>query len=816
MSGSGSAVWVRLRAELRARWRAWTATGVMIGVLASVVVAAAAGARRTDSAYPRLVAASNQADELVFDSTPNPQLPTIDGAKVEALPEVSQLGRLRAYSTLNKGINAFGSPTGDAYMASGGINRAHVSSGRAFDPGNPNEVMIDYSLADQNHLGVGDTLTLKFAPPMAGGPTSVADYTGPPTEISFRITAVVATPGQFPPQSGFYFSGPAAYLTPAFVRAHSADISSYRVSVLRLRHGRADEAAFLTGVRHLGGHDFQPISFPLAVIGAATQHNLHLQSVALWLLAALLAIVVLLLIVQLLTRQAALESSDWPTLWAMGLTRPQLVALGLGRSLWVAVPSAVTAVAGAFVLSPLAPVGLAAKAEIHPGVAFDAAALVVGAAVVLAAGLLISVWPVWRAAVQASQSLTAGERHIQQRSSAAADRIGRSALPVTLSTGVRMALEPGRGRTAVPVRSTLVGATVGIVALAGAVTFGASLQHLIGTPRLYGVGWDAQIVNDNGPAAAALALPVLHDDRDVEAYSWLETNPQGNVGGRDVGMQVIEPIRGTLNPGILAGRAPRSDDEIALGATTMRQLRTHIGATIRASAIGQSSPLLPARVVGQAVLVPAEAAGHLGEGAVVTPGGLLHFASGATTTPPFVLAVKFRSGVDMAAAAKSLGDLLVKVDRGFDGNVSRPPPPTDLVDFGHVTYLPFALGGILAGLAMLTLAHLLATSIRRRRRDLAILKTLGFVSGQVGRTVAWQATTLMAVALIVGVPLGVVAGRLAWNLLARQLGVLPEPAIPVALVAAVIPAMLVLANLIAVVPAALAARTRPALVLRSE
>lgn len=811
-----AAVWVRLGADLRARWRAWAGLGVMIGLMASVVVAAAAGARRTDSAYPRLVAVSNQADELVFDSTPNPQLPTIDGAKVEALPQVLQVGQLRAYSILNRGINAFGSPSGNAYMTSGGVNRAHVSSGRAFDPGNPAEVMIDHSLADQNHLGVGDTLTLKFAPPVAGGPTSVADYTGQPTDVSFRVAGVVATPGQFPPQSSFYFAGPGAYLTPAFVQAHRDGISSYQVSVVRLRHGRADEAAFLQGVRSLGGPDFQPLVFPPAVIGAGTQHNFHLQAVALWLLASLLSIVILLVIVQLLTRQAALDSTDWPTLWAMGLTRPQLFALGIGRSLWMAVPAAVIAVVGAVALSPFAPIGLAAKAEVSPGVAFDAAALVSGAAVVLAAVLIISAWPIWRAAVHAAQSLTSGEREARERSSAVAQRIGRSALPVTLTTGARMALESGRGRTAVPVRSTLVGATVGIVALTGAVTFGASLNHLIRTPRLYGVSWHAVIQNDNGPAAAALALPVLRGDQDVEAYSWLETNTQGKVGSLDVGMQVIEPLQGTLVPGILAGRAPAADDEIALGATTMRRLHTHIGGTIGASAIGATSPLLPARVVGRAVLVPAEAAGHLGEGAILTPGGLLHFASGATTTPPFVLAVRFRAGVNAAAAVKSLGDHLVAVDSGFNGNVTSPAPPTDLVDFGHVGYLPFALGGILAGLAVLTLGHLLFTSIRRRRRDIAIMKTLGFVRGQVGRTVAWQATTLMAFALTAGLPLGVVAGRAAWGVLAHQLGVLAEPVIPVAPVALVIPAMLVLANLIATVPAALAARTRPAIVLRSE
>ena len=64
-----------------------------------------------------------------------------------------------------------------------------------------------------------------------------------------------------------------------------------------------------------------------------------------------------------------------------------------------------------------------------------------------------------------------------------------------------------------------------------------------------------------------------------------------------------------------------------------------------------------------------------------------------------------------------------------------------LVRLGRIQNLPLILGLVLAVMALLTVAHLLATSIRRRRRDLAILKTLGFAHGDVGRTVAWQATT---------------------------------------------------------------------------
>jgi ABC-type lipoprotein release transport system permease subunit len=130
--------------------------------------------------------------------------------------------------------------------------------------------------------------------------------------------------------------------------------------------------------------------------------------------------------------------------------------------------------------------------------------------------------------------------------------------------------------------------------------------------------------------------------------------------------------------------------------------------------------------------------------------------------------------------------------------------------------LPHVLAGLLALLTTSALAHLLVTSIRRRRRDLAILKTIGFVRGQVSATVAWQATMVAVVALAVGTPLGVALGRWAWGLLIDGIGLAAEPVTPhFALLAGALGTVLV-ANLVAAWPGWVAARTRPAVALRSE
>ena len=125
-------------------------------------------------------------------------------------------------------------------------------------------------------------------------------------------------------------------------------------------------------------------------------------------------------------------------------------------------------------------------------------------------------------------------------------------------------------------------------------------------------------------------------------------------------------------------------------------------------------------------------------------------------------------------------------------------------------------GAIVGLLGAATLAQTLITSIRRRRRDLSVLKTLGFSAAQVRGAVAWQATTFVVVAVAIGLPLGVAAGRLAWSGFANQVGALSEPVTPPLALLVTVTAAILVANLIAAVPAAIAGRMRPAVVLRTE
>jgi hypothetical protein len=230
------------------------------------------------------------------------------------------------------------------------------------------------------------------------------------------------------------------------------------------------------------------------------------------------------------------------------------------------------------------------------------------------------------------------------------------------------------------------------------------------------------------------------------------------------------------------------------------------------------------RVVGTAVLPTASEVAGLGEGALLTFGALDRFVDERSEDGPAML-VRSEPG---AEPTKVLADL----QRGFEGLCEERPlacpdgpgelalqpegKPTDIINFGRVRNMPLLLGGVLAVLAAGTLGNVLVSAIRRRRRDLAILKTLGFERGQINAAVAWQANAVIAIGLVVGVPVGVAVGRWVWSTLADQLGILPEPRVPSILLVVVAIAAIALANAIAVLPARSAGRTRPAIVLRAE
>ena len=96
-------------------------------------------------------------------------------------------------------------------------------------------------------------------------------------------------------------------------------------------------------------------------------------------------------------------------------------------------------------------------------------------------------------------------------------------LPAPAATGLRFALQPGTETDAVPMRSAIVGAALAAIVLIATVTFGASLDHLVSTPRLYGWNWSYALSGGDGGGGGDIperqAATLLAHDRYLSAYS---------------------------------------------------------------------------------------------------------------------------------------------------------------------------------------------------------------------------------------------------------------------------------------------------------
>ncbi len=386
--------------------------------------------------------------------------------------------------------------------------------------------------------------------------------------------------------------------------------------------------------------------------------------------------------------------------------------------------------------------------------------------------------------------------------------------------GIRFSFGSGEGPNAVPVMAS---AAVAVVALVAAVTFGASLQHLVSNPQLYGWNWDVAVVAGAGygntkPAETA---SVFASDDDIEAWGGAFYGAE-DVDGLNLPLLGMSPSS-SVTPTIRDGRMIERAGEIVLGTQTLAQLHVAIGDTVRSS----SGPL---RVVGSATF-PTIGLVHgdhtsLGIGGIVMPdevpgydrnlAGTDPSSSGGTPADeygPNVLFVRFREGVDRGAAIERLRNESDQIGDYNGVEVTEVQRSAEIVNADSISGSSALLGAAIAVSALASLALALNAAVRRRRRELSLLKALGFTRRQVSATVAWQATSTIAVGLIIGVPIGVVLGRLTWKLFAGQLDVVAEATVPVVAIALTVVAALAAANTLAALPARYARAVPSAFVL---
>jgi ABC-type lipoprotein release transport system permease subunit len=832
-----SGIAYRFRAELRKRWLGWVALGALIGVVGAMVVVLAAGARRTDTAHERFLTSARAYDlGLATFCAPNVQPfeePTdLDGcregvARLPAVADATVLTEVEAVVTDTKGrllqpvnddpcysgpgeIGVYTDPSG---RFGRDINRQRIVAGRRADPSRADEVELSAYTAERLGLGPGSELLIHLVDD-CGAEFDLDDA------IRVRVVGVQRSPGEVAPPSGLFLQ--TVGVTPAFVDAAGKRLMRGEYLVVRLKPG-ATLAALQQQATDAGYTAVDVVS--RAENEAAISRAISPSATSLAVLALMIALAGVAVLGQLLVRHATTSATDDPMLAALGMSRQRRFALGMARACVIAGVAALVAVVAGVIASPLMPMGLARTVEPDPGLAVDGLVLALGGLATFVFVVAVSALPVWRATAETTSAV---ETRATPGRAPLSTRIARAGLSPVAVSGARFALERGSGSSAVPVLSSFVGLAISIAAIVAALTFGSSLTHLQSSASLVGWNWDVIVPYPDAEAdpddVRARVRDALDEHPDVAEYAggimWPPL-PQGRqvAAGPDrteLGGFGAFDGAAPFGPSVIRGRKPSAADEILLGAETLSELGVKIGDEI--DVFGQdgtwdepgAETRTRMRIVGTGVIPNSE---RIGRGMSVTVDGAALLNDQAREEAFFV---RVHSGTDPAtlvdAVRRNFPEVPAESIELYGGENTVDPA----LNLDQISAVPGLFAGLIGVMAAAVMVHVLSAATRARRRDLGVLRVLGFSRAQAMRAVVYQAVIYAAIALAIAIPVGIAFGRFAWHAYARNLYVVPESVTSLTTVAAVAAVTLAITVLVALPPGWLAARVRPAAALRVE
>jgi putative ABC transport system permease protein len=796
-----------LRGRFRRYWKSWLALSVLVAVAGGFVLITASAGHRTADAFPGFVARHGY-DVIVYNGKKLPQL--------SRLPHVTSVTPVVVTYNEAVGCASCHTPIDTRNFLVNEVPPGQLPrmmtllSGRMPRQSDPDEVLASFTLARDNGVRIGSVLR-----PQLGTQAELEGAKVKPSPAlrpALRVVGIVVTEGEFPSGASPHYD---LFATTAYAAAFNHRAALLRTYYVRLAHGDADLAAFDGSLRPLNVYG----TYDMDEAADAVQASIRPQVVGWYVLTGLAALAALAVIGQAMARQSVAERADQPALSALGVRPREFALLALVRAVLTGAAGTVVAVLIAVLASPLTPVGEARLAVPSPGrMSLDHVVVLPGALAVLAAVTAVSAWPAIRQArllrsrppgQAAPVTVTAGR--------AAA----RARLPAPALIGIRHALE--RGRDGQPVGTALLGTMMAVAALCATSVFGASLTHLISTPALYGEPFQAYFSSDGSPKSQAVVNgPLLNSLKKDSALERLTLGAfvEVNVNGRHVRTVAMTPVRGAPLLSALDGRLPRGDRDIMLGPATMRAAGARVGGSVRVTVADPDGVPHETsfRVVGRASLNAGT--GGLGNGAVMT---ISAFVSAQCPAGP-------KQSTCQDSVQSGLGTVvLVRAAPGATGNAALaryvgkyptltylPAKPTVLVNFGESVNFPLLFAVALSVFGAATVLHLLLVSVARRRTEAGLLKALGFVRRQVAAAVCWQATVVALIGIAVGAPVGIATGKVLWLAFATNFGVVPVAVTEPVLIAALAVGVLAAANLLAAVPALLAARSQPARLLRAE
>jgi hypothetical protein len=816
---------------------------LLVALLGGVAMGALAGARRTESAYPNYLARTEASDLQVQVNTYDGSLiPRIDQA-VARLPDVTGVGTAPYLLVLPLGRNGLAEPKAVnsdkvSVIGSEGVeyfadDRVAVVGGRMADPSRAAEIVATPEAAQLSGWHLGQTIRFgAFTYAQANSSTFNELTARPPVRFSAKLVGLVAFANKVVDDDVDRYPQ-FILMTPALTRQLSQS-QVYPEVALRLAHGPRDVSAVerevISALPRGTTYEFAVT----AINETSVQRAVRPEVIAIGVFGLITALATLIIGAQAIARRLSAEEDELRVLAALGAgVRSRALSAVLGVLIALAV-GGIVAAGLAILMSPLAPVGPVRQVDAHPGFHADWAVLLAGLAVfVLGLGLFAYVLAQFRA-----RQLRRGAEEVPVRSGMV-ETAAQAGLPVPALVGLRFALERGTARSAAPVRSALFGSALAIVVVVATVTFGSGLSSLDSHPALYGWNWTYGIDSPSGQTLPPTAVQLLASNKYVAAVAGFNFAAL-QIDGQAV-PTLLEPsaAHSSLPVSLVSGHGVEGRNQIVLGKVTMAALGKRLGQTVTVTyGSPQNSPVYAHKkmvIVGAATLpsvgTPVSLHSSMGVGAVIskqieTPGIQRVLTGGDPNLEgPNLEVVRMRAGVPMAAAARSLRSVVAKADavmvadpqgQGSTYQVIGAQRPAEIVEYQSTGATPLILAGGLAAGAAVALGLALTASVRRRRRDLAVIKVLGFTRRQLGLAVVSQASTAAVIGIVVGVPLGIVLGRWLWDSFAGAIDAVPLPSVPFGAIALVAVVALLLANVVAAVPGRLAARTTTALALRSE
>jgi predicted lysophospholipase L1 biosynthesis ABC-type transport system permease subunit len=798
------------RINLRRHWRAAAALSLLIGFTGTVVLACAAGARRTSTSFERFQEYSRSADvEVLVDAR---TASDADLRAFEQSEEVRDVARLRTFA-INVGDDML--PTAAALDERFGtiVDRPRVIEGRDAHPSAANEVAIGETLAARMGIRPGDKLPLlSYSPQQVEDILQGGDLT-PPSGLALEldVVGIIRRPLDLASRGA---TGGVLVMTPAFAEQHSEDIGSFPNLVLRVRtrNGAADVPAVVERARQMFGDSefFDVQSLGIEVEG--TRDAIDVLTVAIALFAAIAGVASAVFIGLIAARQVRRAEDNQIALSSLGMTRASRVSAAAMPVVLAGIGGAVLAAIGVVLASPALPIGVARRADPDVGIHVDWVVLGLGfAAIVLLVAAI---------AVTAALSTTRASRATPSDPGVAGSpftRLARQAgFAPAPAIGVGIALESGGRSRHIPLRAAMVGVLLGATGVSAALVFGASLNRVVETPAAYGWSWDVVVFPESeevpsteaGAPCGATERRATHDPLFSAVTAVCVFNVE--VDGRPLTAWSFQQQRGVIEPTTVRGRAPRTADEIALGGETMRALDKRIGDSVTVQGPAESADYV---VVGQVVLPSPEGFDPqaLDDTATLTGAGLARVLP-ADRVDEFHMVTRLAAGTNTATLPRTPDGTIV-LD---SGEVVESSLPLEVERLQQVDRLPLLLAIFLALLATTAVAHALLSSVRRRGRELAVLRVIGLSRAQVRTILASQATTYAIVGGLIGIPLGILVGQWVWGAVAENLGVSTDAQLPIIAFVVIGLAVLVVTNSVGAFAAWRALRVRPAEALAVE